>query len=231
MSRGAGSSCLPRQDPRRRHRLCRTHDFTHHNAAELPHATPADLPQGRAVHRERDPGHVDRGPPLRRGEPGAGDAGLPGPARGQGGGLPRDRGRHQPVRDHLGRAGAPPGDRRARRLVPGPAGRPRDRDHRHLRQHRGDAGRPAVADQSRRRGDPDPAVLRELLARLRPGRRRRRGSSRSGRRTGGSTPTSWPPRSTTGPRRSSSATPTTRPARSSRATTSRPSPRSAASGT
>ena len=64
-----------------------------------------------------------------------------------------------------------PGDRRARRLAPGPAGRPRDRDHRHLRQHRGDAGDAPVADQSRRRGDPHPAVLRELLARLRPRRR------------------------------------------------------------
>ena len=74
----------------------------------------------------------------------------------------------------------PPGDRRACRLVPGLDGGPRDRDHRHLRQHRGDARRPAVADQPGRRGDPVAAVLRELLARLRPGRRRRRGSSRSG---------------------------------------------------
>ena len=63
------------------------------------------------------------------------------------------------------------GDRRTRRLAPGPRGRSRDRDHRHLRQHRGDAGLVAVADQSRRRGDPHPAVLRELLARLRSGRR------------------------------------------------------------
>ena len=77
---------------------------------------------------------------ARRGEPGAGHAGLPGPGGGQGGGLPRDRGRHQSVRDHLGCARPAPGDRRACRLAPGPAGGSRDRDHRHLRQHRGDAG-------------------------------------------------------------------------------------------
>ena len=96
-------------------------DRRHRDIAAQHDASPADLPQGRAVHRERDPGHVDRGPPPRRGEPGAGDARLPGPGGGQGGGLPRDRGRHQPVRDHLGGHRAPPGDRRACRLVPGPA--------------------------------------------------------------------------------------------------------------
>ena len=88
-----------------------------------------------------------------------------------------------------------------------------------------------VADQPGRRGDPLAAVLRELLARLRP--RRRDAPVRPAPAAGldASTPTSWPPPSTTGPRRSSSATRTTRPAPSSPATTSRRSPRSAASGT
>ena len=40
--------------------------------------------------------------------------------------------------------------RRARRLAPGAHGRSGDRDHGHLRQHRGDAGGPALADQPRR---------------------------------------------------------------------------------
>ncbi len=62
-----------------------------------------DLAQGRAIHRERDPGHDGRGAQARRDQPGAGHARFPRPARDQGRGLPRDRRRHQPVRDHLGR--------------------------------------------------------------------------------------------------------------------------------
>ena len=136
-----------------------------------PDAPSPALTQGSAVRRERDPRHDDRGREVRRGEPGARNARLPRSGRAQGGRLPRDRGRHQPVRDHLGVEKPPPGPRRTRRLAPGLVRGPRDRDHRHLRQHRGDARRALVADQSRRRGRPVAAVLRELLARLRPGRR------------------------------------------------------------
>ena len=88
-----------------------------------------------------------------------------------------------------------------------------------------------VADQPRRRGDPLAALLRELLARLRPRRRHAPVRPASAPPAGPSTPTSWPPPSTTGPRRSSSATRTTRPAPSSPATSWSRSPPSAGSGT
>ena len=138
---------------------------------------------------------------------------------------------YQSIRDHLGRAGPAPGDRRTCRMVPGPHGRSRDGDHRHLRQHRGDAGRVAVADQSRRRGDPDPAVLRELLARLRP--RRRHAAIRA---TPSAALAVRPRRAGRGIQRSDQGDhpvqpQQSRPARSSRAPISRRSRPSAGSGT
>ena len=54
---------------------------------------------------------------ARRGQPRPGLPGLPGPGRAQGGGRGRAPRRHQPVRDHLGRAAAARRDRREDRAL------------------------------------------------------------------------------------------------------------------
>ena len=88
---------------------------------------------------------------------------FPAPAGAQGRGRGRAPRRHQPVRDHLGRAAAARGDRgEDRPLPPGLGARPRDADHRHLRRDRGDDRGDARAPRPGRRGDRLRAVLREL---------------------------------------------------------------------
>ena len=132
-----------------------------------------------------------------------------------------DRRRHQPVRDHLGRTRLPRGDRgEDDALLPRLAGRPRDRDHRHLRRDRGhdrgDAGDPGP----RRRGHRLRALLRELRARCDP--LRRRPALRHAPRAGLEVRSRRAPRAPSRPARaaSSSTRRTIQPARSSRAPSS-----------
>ena len=146
----------------------------------------------------------------RGGQPGPGDARLPRAGRDQGRRLPGDRGRYQPVRDHLGR------ESELRRAIA-----------EHAAWHLGLAVDPDT-EITVTCGSTE-AMLVALLSLINPGDEvilsepfyenywpdcvlagATPDSSRFARPAGPSTPTSWPPPSTTRPRPSSSATPTTR---------------------
>ena len=87
-----------------------------------------DLAEGGELHRIGHPRDDPPGAGARRGQPRPGLPRLRLPARAEGGGQGGDRRRHQPVRDHLGRARLPRGDRgQDDALLPRLDGRPGDR--------------------------------------------------------------------------------------------------------
>ena len=130
--------------------------------------------KGEPVHGVRDPRDDAAGDEVRRGEPGAGVPRLRRAGAHQAGRHGRHRQRREPVRHHLGRARLSRGAGEEDGVAPGAGDRPRARDHRHLRRHRGDDRHADGYGGPRRGGGDLRAVLRELRARRHPLRREAR---------------------------------------------------------